>query len=135
MSDGLDLIDPPGEPVTLGGKTYTVGPLTIGQLPAFARAIKPVSGAIEEALRSGAGFSADLVLDLIAEHGDTVIEAVSIATGIAADEVRKGNAADLLSVVPAVLKANRDFLLGRLTPGLRAAMTAAAGAGSTPPRP
>ena len=78
----------------------------------------------------------DFVLELIADHGDEVVDAMSIATGIPADEIRQADAAELLSLVPPVLKSNRDFLIGRLSPEIRAAVSMVfpgkAGAGPTP---
>lgn len=134
---GLDVIDPPAGSVSFRGVQYVVGPLKIGQLPAFARAIKPVSAHIEQAITSGRGFQVEMLLDLIAEHGESVIEAVSVATGIPGAELREGDAAELLALIPAVLRTNKDFLIGRLTPAVRAAVraTLAPGTGQTQSKP
>lgn len=138
MSDdgGLDVIAPPTTAVSFGGEQYQVGPLRVGQIPAFARAIRPMLGTIISAFGDDASVSVDSIMDAIADHGEHFIEAVSIASGIPVEKLRDSDAAEFLAIVPVVLRVNRDFLRGRLSPAIAAAMQAAKpvtnGIGQTP---
>ncbi len=131
----LDAIDPPKHAsVTFGGesdrKTYEVRPLKVGQLPAFARALRPISDQIEKMLR-GDGLTARGIIGLVETELEHVVEAVSVATGAPRESIEDSQIDDLLEAALAVLQANRNFLKGRAAAALRlaAAMT---GAGPTP---
>jgi len=136
--DGLDVLAPAPRPVQFKGQAYQVGPLKLGQLPAFARAIRPLTGALGDMFTGDRPLDVGGVVDLMADHGEELLQAVAIATGIPRAELDKGDAADLLHLVPVVLSVNRDFLLGRLPPAMRAAVSLLAlvgGDGQTPVRP
>lgn len=122
QADGLDVIAPDPTAVVFSGKAYAVEPLRIGQLPAFARAIRPLSGAIDGLLAQG--LTAAGLLDLVAEHGEQVIEALAVATKVPADVIAQGDPADLVPAMLRVFQVNRDFLMGRLSPALQAAAQA-----------
>lgn len=134
-ADGLDVIAPEVGAVNFRGKTYALGPLKVGAIPAFARAIKPMLGMIEKSFGSD-GVSIDTIFDAIAEHGDGFVQAVSIASGIPIAELQEADGAEFMELVPVVLRVNRDFLRRRLSPALVAAMQAArpgtSGTGQTP---
>lgn len=122
-TDSLDVIEPaPGEFI-IAGTSYKIRPLTIGQIPPFTRALRPMMGALvgviqgKDAAAMGVG-----MLDLVADHGEQIIELVSIATGLPASTVSAADAAELLPAVQAVIAVNKDFLIGRLIPALRAAV-------------
>ena len=142
MSDDFAAIDGGGDEcvVVIKGKPYSFGALKIGQLPAFARAIKPMASAIERGFAAGSESMAALVLDLVSEYGDNVLEAVCVATRIPRDQLEDEDLDKLLEIVPLVLAVNRDFLLRRLSPALMAAASklrraASPGAGPTPAQP
>ena len=121
--DDLAVIQPASRPVDFRGKQYPLGPLTMGQLPAFARTIRPLSDVLGQFADGERHLTAAAVIDLMADHGEQIIEAVSIATRIPRAELEAGDVGDLLHLVPAVLSVNRDFLLGRLPPTMRAAVS------------
>lgn len=132
--NGLEVIEPAATPVEFNGRALEIKPLTVGQLPAFARAIKPISASVER-IAVGGVLTIESMIDLIADAGDNVIDAVSIASGVAADELRSTTPDQLLILAAAAWGVNRDFLSGRLTPSIQAAMKAATGtpgAGQTP---
>jgi hypothetical protein len=132
VADDLDLIDPPPREVVFRGRPVQIRPLTIGQLPAFARALQPAADAMAAAL-ADPGPAA--LLGLVARHGDDVIAAMSAASGLELAEVQGAGIPDSLRLLRAVMDVNRDFLPGRLTTLMQAAAAAMPGAGSTPPRP
>ncbi len=134
-ASGLAAIDPQGRPpVLFGGERVQVKPLTVGQLPAFARAIKPIFGTLEEAFTTGS-LSAGLILDLAADHGEQVVEAISVATAVPVEKINQATPDELLMLVVEVMSINRDFLLRRLNPAIQSAAVAAFGSGQTASSP
>lgn len=107
-----------------------VHPLKIGQLPAFARAVRPLSDRIG-ALLAG-GVTAEAVLDLVEQDFDRVVELLHVATGAPVPAVKEATLDQALGAVLAVLAANKDFLRGRLAAALRTAANLNPGAGPTP---
>lgn len=133
VTEGLDVIEPAARGVQFRGRQVVVRPLTVGQLPAFARAIRPIIGQL-----GTLELSVDGLLDLIADHGEHVIEAVAVATGVPADDIRQAGADEMIALVAEVISANRDFLVGRLPTALQAVARAAApspGSGQTHSKP
>jgi hypothetical protein len=107
-----------------------VRPLKIGQLPAFARAARPLADRIGGLLAGGV--TAEAVLDLIEQDFDRVVELLHVATGAPVEAVKEATLDQALGAVLAVLAANKDFLRGRLAAALRTAATLNPGAGPTP---
>lgn len=134
MSD-LEVIKPAATTVAFAGRDLQITPLKVGQLPAFARAIKPLGAAIEQIAAGQKLLNLAALLDMIADHGDAVIEATSIGSGVERAELNDGTPDQLIELAVAVLKVNADFLRGRLTPAVVAAVakvTPTPGAGPTP---
>lgn len=137
MSDDLDVIAPAATSATFNGREIQIKPLKVGQLPAFARAIKPLGGAIEAIATGTAALDVAMLLGMIGDHGESVIEAVAVATGLSRDEINDATPDQLVELVVVVLKVNADFFKGRLTPAILAAVnrvvpaTASPGAGPT----
>ena len=107
-----------------------VRPLKIGQLPAFARAARPLADRIGGLLAGGV--TAEAVLDLVEQDFDRVVELLHVATGAPVEAVKEATLDQALGAVLAVLAANKDFLRGRLAAALRTAATLNPGAGPTP---
>jgi hypothetical protein len=133
--DDFAALDPaPLGTVTLGegpgAVTVTVKALKVGKLPAFARALQPLSGEISAAM--AAGLTVDSVLGLVHEHFDRVIEALAVATDASEAAIRDATIDQALELVLAVLQANKDFLRGRLVAALKTAAMVNPGAGKTP---
>lgn len=129
----FDAIEPAPTGVVFRGKTVEIMPLTVRQLPAFARAIKPISATIEGFATGRADLDLGALIGLVAEHGDKVVEAVAIATGVTTEELESSTADQLIELAVAAIKVNADFFKGRLTPAILAAIKQAApGDGPTP---
>lgn len=126
--DDLKVIEGEVVFVTLKGTQYAFGALKVGQLPAFVRTIKPMLPALGPAL-SGE-FRLESIVELIGDHGDGAIDAISIATKIPREVLADCTIDELLGVVPLVLQVNKDFLVRRLL--ARPAATPSPGAGPTP---
>lgn len=134
-SDDLDVLDPPGQKVTVAGQSITVRPLTIGQLPRFVRAIQPAAPQL-------AGDKDIDWLALIAQHGEALIGAAAVATGIEAREIESLAPDEFVLLCGAIFEVNVDFFVQRLAPALErasdrvvAATATIAGAGAIPSKP
>lgn len=132
------------EPIALGtvrvgdeaggtAQTVTVRPLKVGQIPAFARAVRPVSDQVQAMLAGGLDVAG--VMQLLEQHTEQVIEALAVASGARQDALRDSTIEQIGELLLAVLAANRDFLRGRLTAAIRTAAAASSGAGQTPSQP
>ena len=118
--DDLNVLEPTTRTVTFGGQPRVVHPLRVGQIPSFARAIKPIFAALAGSLKpaplgqedAGGGefdISLEQLFDLIAEHGENLIEIVAIATKIDKATVEDADTGDFVSLLRAVLEVNADF--------------------------
>jgi hypothetical protein len=137
VSDASDLsaIDPaPFGVVILGdgpGRTeVVVKPMKLGKLPAFARALGPISGDIETMLAEGV--SAAAVIKLVDGRFGDVLEALVIASGATRELLEDSTLEQGMELLLAVLRANRDFFKGRAATVLRTAAELNSGAGPTP---
>ena len=93
----------PPVPVTLviGGERLELTPLKVGDVPAFARAIQPAAASLSA--------SPDW-LELLALHGEAVVEAVAIASRRPPEWVRDLELDDAVRLAEAVFEVNADFL-------------------------
>jgi hypothetical protein len=117
----LDVIKPAAVAAEFNGKQVHIAPLKVGQLPAFARAIKPLGGAIEDIATGRKALGIASLLELIADHADAVIDATAIGSGLTRAEIEDGSPDQLVELAAKVLKVNADFFKGRLTPEVVAA--------------
>lgn len=127
-----EVINPAGQDVVLtGGRTVTVKPITVGQLPRFVKAIRPAFGALvalapassspgDEGGQGAGNTDMDPVamLDLYAEHGQAINEAITICTGMTPDQVDAMDLEEALRVIQALWEVNRDFFTTRVLPML-----------------
>jgi CelD/BcsL family acetyltransferase involved in cellulose biosynthesis len=102
-----DLIPTPIN-VDAGGKTHAILPLKVRQIPGFLRAIQPVFGPLADG-----NIAAALV-----QGGDSLAEAVAIATGQPIDWVQDLYPDDLLRLTSAIIEVNADFFVQRVSPEL-----------------
>ncbi len=110
-----------------------VKPLKVGQIPAFARAVRPLSAQIE-ALIAG-GLTVGAVLALLEAHTEQAVEALAAATGAPAAALNDSTIEQIGELLLAVIAANKDFLRGRLTAALKTAAAMNPGAGQTASKP
>lgn len=132
MTDEFEVIEPLAASVVFIGKERQIVPLKVGQLPKFARAMKNVGAVDVDGLLAG---DVDAFISLLADHGEAIIEAVAIASGIDRAEIEGSTADEMIRLATAVLKVNADFFARRLTPAIKAAAAQANGAGLTPSMP
>lgn len=119
------------------GETLQVTPITIGELPAFARAVGPAAPAL---LALGKSFESGeettlAAMDLLEVHGQAVTELVAVGVRRPAEWVRGATRPEeLLSLLGVVMQVNADFFRRHLVLAhIRLqGEAAAAGAGLTP---
>lgn len=139
MSADLDALDPAAlATVVIGGDDQrqqlkvAVKPLTLGRLPAFARALEPVIGEIQAVLEQGV--SPQTLVALVGGNFDKLLDALEVATGAPREKLDASTLDQGLELVLAVLQANRGFFRGRAASALRMAAVIS-GAGPTASRP
>jgi len=127
--DELQRLEVPVVELTVGGERLEIRPLTVGQLPAFTRAIRGI-----ELLWTAEELD---VMALVADHGEALINAVAIATCRPVVWVAGLGADAFIALVSAILELNADFFVRRVLPGLTGALerltTVMAGVTSSPP--
>lgn len=97
----------------IGGKSVTVAPLRVRQIPPFLRAAGPAAQAL---------FGGDLA-GALAVHGEALIESMAVATHEPAAWLGDLEADEFLRLVGEVVEVNADFFARRVTPALDATVT------------
>lgn len=106
MSDPT--IKPLEKTLTLGGQSLTVRPLKVRHIPAFSGVIGPLYAQIAQGEPDWFG--------LIASHGESLVEAVSLGLGLPHEQVGDLDLAELVEAVMALVEVNVDFFIQRLSP-------------------
>jgi hypothetical protein len=105
--DAFVALPPVPETVTIGGETLDITPLKVGELPVFARAVRPIAGKL--------GPDPDW-LRLLSEDGESVILALAIACRKPSEWVSNLAMDDAIRLAEAVFGANADFFIRRVVP-------------------
>lgn len=95
----------------LGDDRHTLSAMKIGQIPKFTRIIRPIVPEV-----SGKNLDQNTILDLIADHGESIIEAVAVATNLPINTVQLIDPDDFVDIVFLVIEVNADFFAKRLAP-------------------
>jgi len=116
--------------VTVAGEQVSVQPLKVGQVPAFARASRGILQDLDKL--SGA----EGIMELLADHGDDLISAVCVATGMPVNVVQSLAMDEFVQLATAVVQVNADFFTRRLAPTVQFAISTMTGvlSGSTAPK-
>ena len=108
MTENLFAALPPvPETVVIGGETLEISPLRVGELPAFARAVKPIAAQLT---------AEPDWLRLLSEDGESVILALAIACRRPPEWVANLALDDAIRLAEAVFGANADFFIRRVVP-------------------
>ncbi|SFL93301.1 DUF6631 family protein [Nitrosomonas communis] len=110
MSDNnFSALPPVATSIVVNDETIDITPIKIGELPAFSRAVQPIAAHLSA--------SPDW-LALIAEHGDALIEALTIAARRPRDWVAELELDDAVKLASTVFEVNADFFIQRLLPSV-----------------
>lgn len=131
-ADEFSVIAPIESDVQFNGKPVKIVPLKVGQLPKFARALKGIAVAHLDALAKG---DYGVLFDLIGDHGEDIIVALAVATGLPESELKDSEVDEAVSLAVSVMKVNADFFARRLMPAVKKAMDQANGVGRTASNP
>lgn len=119
--DDVDVIDPPSRTLQFGGRELQVHPMTVGKIPAVTRALRGMR--LEATDAAG-------IMELVAEHGDQVLQAAAHATGLPLEEIQAASLPDFVELFAAVLEVNSAFFTRAVT-RLQAAFAQPLGGGRT----
>lgn len=103
--------------VQLGQLEVEVRPLTVGQLPAFSKAVRPALNTMVEWIDQDDVQLAEIA-DLVEAHGEAMIEAAAIATDVDAETLGRTELDEFIELIVAIVLVNADFFAHRLLPGL-----------------
>lgn len=103
----LAALPPVPEPLVIAGETLEVSPLKVGELPAFARAVRSIASKVT---------SDPDWLRLLSEDGESVILALAIACRRPPDWVAALALDDAIRLAEAIFGANADFFIQRVVP-------------------
>lgn len=111
MTDGLSAFVPETIRVPLRDGAVDIRPLTVGQLPAFSKAVSPILPAL---------LSGQIMPALMADP-DALVAAVAVSTGLEAAGLRAMDPVEFVALAQAMVEVNVDFFARRLLPAARAA--------------
>jgi hypothetical protein len=103
----LAALPPVPEPLVIAGETLEISPLKVGELPAFARAVRSIANKVT---------SDPDWLRLLSEDGESVLLALAIACRRPPDWVATLALDDAIRLAEAIFGANADFFIQRVVP-------------------
>ena len=95
--------------IVIADETIELAPIKIGELPAFSRAVQPIAAYLSA--------SPDWLV-LFAEHGDTLIDALVIATRRPREWIAALELDDTIRLASTAFEVNADFFIRRLLPSI-----------------
>jgi len=122
MSELEQLFPVPVE-VRVGGELLALTPIRLGEVPSLARVLAPLAGQI--------GREDTDWLELLAQHGGSVLTALSIASRKPREWIDQLPVDEAIRLAAALLEVNADFFVHRVVPALEAAAEWTASASSS----
>lgn len=129
---------PQAETLTFNGQAITVQPLAVMQAIQIGRVLKQVLPSLDRMaplLQEGEleGEDLGLLVELLADYGEPMTEAVAIATGLPLQDVQGSrDLAGLIGLIAAVIRGNVSFFAQQVAPHLAGLRNAAAANGASP---
>ena len=106
---GLGILECPSIDLKLAGRDVTATAIKVGQIPAVIRCLEGVE------IRQDDEGNSD-VMTLIADHGEQIIEAVAMLTGLEKQLVAEADIAEMSEYLQKWLELNADFFRQRVLP-------------------
>lgn len=114
----LDALVPLPRKVPFRGREVEVAPLRLAQISAFAAATRGICGRAilaAQLLEEGQSLHVGaLVYDALENDTASVTEALSLVTGLPAEEIGAGTLDEVVDLIEAVVEVNHDFFFRRL---------------------
>lgn len=107
--EDLNILAPEPAMVEIAGSRIEITPLRVGEFPAMLRAIRPFA----EQLAGEPDW-----LALLAEHGEALLDALSLACRRPREWVDGLDLDDALQLAAAVFEVNADFFVARVAPNV-----------------
>lgn len=107
MND-LEALVVPAVELSIGGESIVIRPLKVGQLPAFLRAIAPVTQVFT-------GAKIDW-LAMFGDHGESLLEAIAIAVRKPRPWVDDLDGDDAMVLAAKIVEINADFFTRKILP-------------------
>ena len=114
--DDLDILQPEPKIVCIQNEDIEITPLKFKQFGVFIRTVKPIVSCVNEMINQDESQMTVQIAELLSEHCDNVLKAVSIATGKSEDWVGQLNLADAIDLTQTVIEVNLDFFVQRMMP-------------------
>lgn len=133
----IDVLAPAGTSVEFAGRQVEILPITAGRIPSLIRTARPVIQAlIANNVLTGEGDELDIdvmqIVNLMGDHGEEFIGALSIASGVSVADVEGANLDDVVRLTQTCLRVNRDFFTKNVVPLLAGMARQLPGVGATP---
>lgn len=114
----------------IAGRELTLTPITLAEMPAIARAARPVFAFLRDMDRTS---GEDFIFDLFDLHTHEMVALIAPCARVETDWLITLSLDDAARIGEAVIRLNQDFFIRRLLPMLGAIRTAGAPAtGATP---
>jgi len=111
MDDDLEVFVPVPRKLTVKGVKFSITPLPVRKIPAFAKAVRPVAPWIMQGDLTSALF-----------HNQTAMfEAIAVATDVDVGWIGDLHGADFMKLAGAVFEVNADFFVRHVLPLARVA--------------
>lgn len=114
MATDLDVLVPEGKRISIGGEDLTILPIKLKHLPVILKALRTFI----DTAKTDAGVEKQDWLNIFAEHSDTLLEAMAIATGKPLSWVGDLDIDEGIEIATAVWEVNQNFFVDRVLPML-----------------
>jgi hypothetical protein len=112
MNELEQLIPVPVE-IRVGGEVLQLTPIRLGEVPSLARILGPIVGKL--------GQTEPDWLDLLSQHGGSLLSAMSIAARKPRDWIDGLEIDEAIRLAAALLEVNADFFIHRVLPAIESA--------------
>ncbi len=110
MSD-FDAFPPTPLSLEIAGDALAITPIRVGEIPALLAAVRPFAHRLVEAAPDW--------LTLLADNGDALITAISVASRRPEEWIRRLAMDDAIRLATALVEVNADFFVQRVAPAIQ----------------
>jgi len=100
--------------LTVAGLTLELTPVRLGELPRLLAVVRPIAADLSADLSAAPDW-----LDLLARHGEAVLELLAITTRRERAWINDLSLEDAVQLAAAMFEVNADFFVGRVAPAIQ----------------